>query len=84
MFRFCVKSKHSIYPALSFGNVLRLLSGSSPLVFEGLSKLTRRPNNKFICQRTISSEDGVKKKNRPPGGGRMLTDPSSVFMFNNW
>lgn len=30
-----------------------------------------------------SSDDGPKR-NRPPGGGRFLTDPGAVYDFNNW
>lgn len=81
MLRFCVVARYSIFHSLSLGNVLR---GRPPLAYEGLSNFVRRPDNKFISGRTIASHDGVQKKNRPPGGARMLTDPSLVFAFNNW
>jgi len=39
--------------------------------------------NTFI--KHLSSNVNVSvKKQRPPGGGRFLVDPSKVFDYNNW
>jgi len=55
------------------GRILTLfLTRCSPIQF---STFTIRPS---------SCENLQVKKQRPPGGGRFLVDPSKVFDYNNW